>query len=150
MEEIIERRFKVGNRGSEFRKWDLHIHSPYTVLNNNYRKIDGKPAINEFIRVIKENNISVIGLTNYFNFTEEDFILKEELEKEGVTTFLNLEVRLSNINKEDQLCDYHIIFDNTVDKEIIVNLLAKLEANTGSEKNHLIDFNLLKLKILQI
>ena len=32
-------------RGSEFRKWDLHIHSPYTVLNNQFDKLsDGSPG----------------------------------------------------------------------------------------------------------
>lgn len=24
------------NRGSQFRKWDLHLHSLDTILNNNY------------------------------------------------------------------------------------------------------------------
>ena len=110
------------NRGSEFRKWDLHIHSPYTVLNNQFSKLeDGRPDIESFIRKIKKNNISAIGLTNYFNFTDDDFKLKTILEERGITTFLNLEVRLSNINKSDQLLDYHIIFDNTVEDDIIRN-----------------------------
>ncbi len=121
------------NRGSEFRKWDLHIHSPYTVLNNQFSKLeDGRPDIESFIRKIKKNNISAIGLTNYFNFTDDDFKLKTILEERGITTFLNLEVRLSNINKSDQLFDYHIIFDNTVEDDIIRNLLGELKANIGS------------------
>ncbi|HEL2005095.1 TPA: ATPase [Streptococcus suis] len=121
------------NRGSEFRKWDLHIHSPYTVLNNQFSKLeDGRPDIESFIQKIKENNISAIGLTNYFNFTDDDFKLKTILEERGITTFLNLEVRLSNINKSDQLFDYHIIFDNTVEDDIIRNLLGELKANIGS------------------
>jgi hypothetical protein len=121
------------NRGSEFRKWDLHIHSPYTVLNNQFSKLeDGRPDIESFIQKIKKNNISAIGLTNYFNFTDDDFKLKTILEERGITTFLNLEVRLSNINKSDQLFDYHIIFDNTVEDDIIRNLLGELKANIGS------------------
>ncbi|HEM3598603.1 TPA: ATPase [Streptococcus suis] len=120
------------NRGSEFRKWDLHVHSPYTVLNNQFSKLqDGTPDIDCFIQKIKDENISAIGLTNYFNFSDNDFNLKAKLEEEGIATFLNLEVRLSNINKSDQLFDYHIIFDNTLDDDIVKNLLGELKANIG-------------------
>jgi hypothetical protein len=121
------------NRGSEFRKWDLHIHSPYTVLNNQFSKFeDGSPDIENFIQKIKDEDISAIGLTNYFNFTDDDFNLKTRLEENGIVTFLNLEVRLSNINKSDQLFDYHIIFDNALDEGIIKNLLGELKANIGA------------------
>lgn len=126
------------NRGSEFRKWDLHIHSPYTFLNNQFERLeDGSPNIDKFIEKIKTEQISAVGLTNYFNFTDEDFELKRLLESREITTFLNLEVRLSNINKTDELFDYHIIFDNTLDEGIIKNLLGELKANIGSSEKSL-------------
>ncbi|HEL2739351.1 TPA: ATPase, partial [Streptococcus suis] len=129
---IVLERMILMNRGSEFRKWDLHVHSPYTVLNNQFSKLqDGNPDIDCFIQKIKDENISAIGLTNYFNFSDNDFNLKAKLEEEGIATFLNLEVRLSNINKSDQLFDYHIIFDNTLDDDIVKNLLGELKANIG-------------------
>lgn len=121
------------NRGSEFRKWDLHLHSPYTTLNNQFERLeDGSPDIEKFIEKVKSQEISAIGLTNYFNFSEKDFEIKKKLEEEGVVTFLNLEIRLSNINKEDQLFDYHIIFDPMLQDNIIKNLLGQLKANIGS------------------
>ena len=120
-------------RGSEFRKWDLHIHSPYTVLNNQFDKLsDGSPDVEKFIQKIRDEGISAVGLTNYFNFNDDDFKLKERLNKEGIATFLNLEIRLSYINKSDQLFDYHIIFDNKLPDFIIKNLLGQLKANIGS------------------
>lgn len=120
-------------RGSEFRKWDLHIHSPYTVLNNQFDKLsDGSPDVEKFIQKIKDEGISAVGLTNYFRFSDDDFKLKYRLNEEGIATFLNLEIRLSNINKSDQLFDYHIIFDNKLSDIIIKNLLGQLKANTGS------------------
>ncbi|MCW6675830.1 ATPase, partial [Aerococcaceae bacterium NML171108] len=120
------------SRGSEFRKWDLHVHSPYTILNNQYAKLkDGRPDIEAFISKIQDNGISAIGLTNYFNFTENDFALKDRLEGEGIKVFFNLEVRLSNLNDSQQLFDYHIIFDDLLDEKIIRNVLAELKANVG-------------------
>ena len=131
---MINWRIKVSNRGSEYRKWDMHIHSPHTMINNQFGLSDGKGEIDEdkFIQKIKENNISAVGLTNYFNFTEHDFKLKNKLNMQGIATFLNLEVRLSNINKTDQLFDYHIIFDNELEDVTIKNILAQLKANIGS------------------
>ena len=124
----------MSNRGSEYRKWDMHIHSPYTMVNNQFGLSDGKGKIFEdkFIQKIIESNISAVGLTNYFNFTEEDFRLKNKLNNIGIATFLNLEVRLSYINKHDQLFDYHIIFDNELEDVTIKNILAQLKANIGS------------------
>ena len=37
-------------RESEWRKWDLHIHSPYTHLNNKY----SDSSIESFIEKIKK------------------------------------------------------------------------------------------------
>ncbi|KRN78110.1 TrlF family AAA-like ATPase [Weissella minor] len=121
------------NRGSEFRKWDLHIHSLYSNLNNNFEENKETHAPNKerYLEVLKDNGIAAIGLTNYFNFSDDDFELQKYLEKNGITTFLNLELRLSNINKSDQLFDYHIIFNNTLDHKIIQNVLAVLHASTG-------------------
>lgn len=119
------------NRGSEWRKWDLHIHSLHSHLGNNYNGI----SPDDFIKKIKQENIEVVGLTNYFNFTDEDFKLKEKLEKNGITVFLNLEIRLAYQNKEDDCCDAHIILDNRVAKENVENFLTKLNVtDRGTEK----------------
>ena len=32
-------------RGSEWRKWDLHIHPPGTKLNDGYEPKDGQPDL---------------------------------------------------------------------------------------------------------
>lgn len=128
-------------RGSQFRKWDLHLHSCFSWLNNQYLCDDtGKKDEKQFIEKIESSELSAIGLTNYFSFKDEDFELKKKLEERGIITFLNLEIRLSNINKTDELFDYHIIFDNTLDEKIIKNLLGELKANIGANEK---SFNLL-------
>ncbi|MYY28992.1 TrlF family AAA-like ATPase [Elizabethkingia anophelis] len=121
------------DRGSEWRKWDLHVHTPYTFLNG-YTCEDDK-----FIEKIKNENISCIGLTNYFKFHDEEFNLKEKLEEEGITTFLNLEVRLDYQNKDDDCLDLHIIFSNTVGKEDIKKFLQNMNVNVGGNDRKCID-----------
>jgi len=107
---------------SEWRKWDLHLHSLYSNLNNNY----GWCSEDDFIDKIKESKISAIWLTNYFNFSENDFSLKEKLDSCWIVTFLNLELRLTYQNNEDQNCDFHIIFDNKIEKSLLKSFLANL------------------------
>ena len=113
------------NRGSEWRKWDLHLHSFYTSLKNDFQSSNPE----NYIQKIKSENIKVVGLTNYFNFNEDDWNLKSELESEGILVFLNLELRLTYINKEDDCCDLHFLFSNELSKEDINTFLTKLNCS---------------------
>ena len=122
-------------RGSEWRKWDLHLHSCYSWTSNCFPcDTTGEKDIDQYIKKIEESDLSAIGLTNYFNFSDKDFELKKRLESVGLTVFLNLELRLTNINKADELVDYHIIFDNKLEEKNIKNFLASLPVNMGSSK----------------
>lgn len=40
------------NRGSEWRKWDLHIHSPYTVVDGNglYKGVTDDDFIKKYVK----------------------------------------------------------------------------------------------------
>ncbi len=125
----------ISTRGSEWRKWDLHLHSHYTFLNS-YNSSD-----EEFINKIKSENISCIGLTNYFKFHEKEYELKTKLEKDGITTFLNLELRLDYQNKEDDCLDFHVIFSNKVRKENIERFLSNMTVNINGIEKKLIDIS---------
>lgn len=120
-------------KGSEWRKWDLHLHSPYTNLNR-YSATD-----EEFISKLKVEEISAVALTNYYFFRDEEFTLKDKLESEGITTFLNLELRSSYTNTDDKCCDIHVIFSDDVSKEEIDKLLVKLSLNIGASKKMALD-----------
>lgn len=118
-------------RGSEWRKWDLHVHSLNTHLDNGYNGA----IVENFVKAVTDKQLNVVGLTNYFNFSQEDFTLKNKLEEKDVTVFLNLEIRLAYQNKEDDCCDAHIVFDNRVTKNDIENFLTKLNVtDRGTEK----------------
>lgn len=108
---MVEERKEIrSNRGSEWHKWDLHIHSPKSWLSNNYKGC----ADEDFVKAVKDSGLVAIGLTNYFRFADGEIdgenSIKEKLEKEGITVFPNLEIRLSLQNRDNVLCDYHILF----------------------------------------
>ncbi|MDD3940701.1 MAG: hypothetical protein PHQ01_03990 [Candidatus Pacebacteria bacterium] len=115
-------------RGSIWRKWDFHIHTPFSVLNNgfgddfdNYVKILFKTAI--------EKNIAAIGLTDYFTIDgykklNEDYLNKpkklqelfsdEEIEKiNKILVLPNIEFRLHDLINNRRI-NFHVIFSNEV------------------------------------
>ena len=123
----------IVNKGSEWRKWDLHLHTPYTFINS-YSCSD-----EEFIEKLLEEEISIIGLTNYFKFKDEEYSLMDKLRKKGIQVFLNLEVRLDYQNKEDDCLDLHIIFSDDITKTDIDKLVHNVKANVQGTDKKLID-----------
>ena len=68
--------------GSIWRKWDFHVHTPYSILNNKFGfnpfELDEIELEKEFDEYVKqlftlavENNIAAIGITDYFMFNGE-------------------------------------------------------------------------------
>lgn len=53
------------SRGSEWRRWDLHVHTPESVLNNQFKGGWDKYVHKLYTEAIR-NNIAAIGITDYF------------------------------------------------------------------------------------
>lgn len=115
--------------GSVWRKWDLHIHSPLSILNNQYPKLpNGEPDWEKFITKLESLDIAVIGITDYF--TIEGYKKLLEFKKAGrlknIETILpNIEFRLNNIvssrkdgNSQKRL-NFHVLFSDEIDPKII-------------------------------
>ena len=111
-------------RGSEYRKWDLHIHSPLSILNNQYPKLTtGDPDWEPFVQRLEILDLAVIGITDYF--TIEGYKKLQKFKKEGrlnnIHTILpNIEFRLKSVisSKKDGKCprrlNLHVILSNQV------------------------------------
>lgn len=57
-------------RGSEWRKWDLHIHSPSTILNNEFEGADDSEKWNRYVEKLESlSNTAVLGVTDYFDIS---------------------------------------------------------------------------------
>jgi len=116
-------------KGSEWRKWDLHIHSPLTILNNQYPKLtDGSPDWERFISKLESLDIAVIGITDYF--TIDGYKKVKEFKQQGrlknIHTILpNIEFRLNCVlsSKKDgqqpKRLNFHVIFSDEVSENEI-------------------------------
>ena len=53
----------LNSNGSYWRKWDLHVHSPSSILNSQFGD-DWERYINTLESL---NDISVVGITDYYS-----------------------------------------------------------------------------------
>lgn len=112
------------NRGSEWRKWDLHVHSPKVFLNNQFGAISN----DDFVNKISESGIVAVGLTNYFRFDDAELgEIKDKLNKKGIVVFPNIEFRTQPPNKENEEMHIHVLFSDSVSIQKIKNFLGRLK-----------------------
>ena len=120
-------------RGSIWRKWDLHIHSPSSVLNNQYPGTNEDEKWNGFIQTVKSlKDISVLGITDYFSIDGYNKLLeyrdKNPQDFKNIELLLpNVELRILPVTAERTPINLHVIF--SPDKEIIDNLESQFFSN---------------------
>jgi len=109
-------------RGSEWRKWDLHVHSPASVLNNQF---EGQTLDEKWERYFTAleglDDIAVLGITDYFSV--EGYKKVKEYQANGglqnIALILpNVEMRIPPSTRSGRAINIHIIFSPDV-----VNLL---------------------------
>lgn len=111
-------------RGSVWGKWDIHLHSPLTNLNNQFKA----STIDDYARKIAESELSLIGVTNYFFFKENELeLVRNSLRQLDCQTAVlgNLEFRINQPNKEGEWINIHVIFSEHVTTKEINALLSK-------------------------
>ncbi|MCC8991995.1 MAG: hypothetical protein LM514_05350 [Streptococcus sp.] len=143
-------------RGSEWRKWDLQVHTPFSSLNNGFGS-DFPAYAKQLIERACKDDIAVVGITDYFTiqgYTELKKLLADEsalkalvgeylAERAAGILFLpNIELRLSTIIRNpkgaDNRVNFHVLFSDSVspahiEEHFLRELKFTADANTGSE-----------------
>ena len=122
--------------GSTWQKWDLHIHSPLTHQNNQY----SSTPIENFVDKIIINDISLVGITNYFYFENNELEqIRASIASKGanITVLGNLEFRLNQQNKDGEWINVHCIFAEHINTTTINEIMSKLIlATTATGTGH--------------
>lgn len=115
------------SRGSEWRKWDLHIHSSLSALSNQFPRLpNGEPDWDAYVKKLESlADILVVGITDYF--TIEGYRKVCEFRKQGRLKNIplvlpNIEFRLDKIittSEGNRRLNYHVIFSDGVSPEEI-------------------------------
>ena len=127
-------------KGSEWRKWDLHVHAPGTKLNDQY-KLEGGDVLEEFCKKVEESDVKAFGITDYFSgdgyfaFIEKYRRLYPNSSK---IFFPNIELRTSDVvNAAREEVNLHVIF-NPSQPDLRKNLekfLQNLKTNKTTGKD---------------
>lgn len=123
-------------RGSVWRRWDPHIHTPGTAMNNQF----GADSWDEYLTRIEqaEPPIEALGVTDYCSVDEYEkmlgFRLVDRLQNVGLI-FPNVELRLPTATTRDRPVNIHLLVSpedpNHVDE--IRRFLRTLKFSTGRE-----------------
>ena len=118
------------NRGSEWRKWDLHVHTPESGLANGFGD-DWDLYVKTLFSTAIKNEVAVLGITDYFTIDGYEKLQKEYLENDTklldlfdndkefvakikkILILPNIEFRLKQAVKSNRI-NYHVIFSNEV------------------------------------
>ena len=121
---------KYSSRGSEWRKWDLHVHTPYS---HNY-----EGDWESFKKQLENTDCDVIGINDYFSVAGYKK-LKEEIEAKDFSLpdkviFPVVEMRMTDTLQNRQSnsngsahFNFHIIFSNNLEIEDIESFIKSLD-----------------------
>ena len=151
-------------RGSTWNRWDFHIHTPYSILNNQFgfapdpdykgdtAKFD-EYVIKLFSKAV-ENKVVGIGITDYFSIEGYKRICREYLDKPEkmqelfpdkelrrkiakIYVFPNIELRVDNfVGEGAHSVNYHVLFSADIPCNIIENrFISRLDLSQGNNKS---------------
>lgn len=112
--------------GSIWRKWDLHVHTPDTILEDHYT------SWHDFLAALRvEKEIAVMGVTDYMSISNYERLLAEQKKARlGSIDLLipNIEFRITPQTAKGHAINLHLLIDPTLPSHIaeIQAALARL------------------------
>lgn len=140
-------------RGSEWRRWDPHLHGPGTLLADRFaRGEDGKPDWEAFVEKIETTNppVSALGITDYFCIRtyKRALALKKEGRLGGVELlFPNVELRLDIKTEKAHGINLHLLFspEDANHADEIERVLARLHCEFRRRPRHCTEADLISI-----
>lgn len=116
------------NRGSEWHKWDLHLHTA-SSYDYDYKNSD---ADEKLIEALRTNGISAIAITDHFVIDKERINHLRDLAKD-IIIFPGVELRT---DKGDTNIHVILIFDNELDLVKLTEDFNVFKRSKGKEYNN--------------
>lgn len=146
---------KTYPRGSEWRRWDLHVHTPETQKEDHYKGSTPDEKWNNFYDAISkyvgdgsipERNISVIGITDYVSVRNYYKVLRDNRLPKTVEMILpNVELRVLPMSKSSPLNIHCIFSPDLSENEINARFFSKLKFTSGSTSYNALTADLIRL-----
>lgn len=126
------------NRGSEWRRWEPHIHAPGTAMNNQF---SGPTAWNDYLAALEKATpaIEAIAVTDYYlTDTYEEVLRHKALGRlpKAALIFPNVELRLDVATTKGGFVNLHLFVSPEDPKHIeeLQRLLSRLQFNVMQDR----------------
>lgn len=128
------------NKGSEWRRWDLHLHTPGTKKNDQYEGKDLEEKWDKFYNSISEyigdgknplKSIAVLGITDYLSIDNYLKVIKDNRLPPSIKLVLpNVELRMVPLAKKSPI-NIHCIFNPNIVEDLEGRFFGKLKFKSG-------------------
>lgn len=133
------------NRGSEWKRWDLHVHTKGTNKNDQFKSTSFEEFCKVMFRKALENEISAIGITDYFSIENylktidfvknidsvESFNPEEKSKIRDILLLPNVELRMLPSTDKGGLINIHCIFNPKYIDDIENDFFNSIEYSAG-------------------
>lgn len=127
-------------RGSEWRRWDLHVHTPQTKKNDQYEGCNVEEKWEKFYAHIRDyigdgtdvrKHISVIGITDYLSIDNYLKVVEDDCLPSSVGCVLpNVEMRIMPTGTDSPV-NIHFIFNPEIVSELEDRFFSKIKFDIG-------------------
>ena len=138
------------NIGSSWKRWDLHVHTKNTNKNDQFKSKDFDEFCVTFFKKTIENNISAIGITDYFSIenykkvkefvsnidTKDDFTENEKESIKNIFLLPNVELRMLPTTDKKKLVNIHCLFNPNYIDSLENDFFTSIEYAAGSGKKY--------------
>lgn len=138
------------NRGSEWRRWDLHVHTKGTNKNDLFTSADFDTFCITLFKKALEKNIAAIGITDYFSIENylktvkflnniddnKAFTPEERSAIKEILILPNVELRMLPVTDSGRLVNIHCIFNPDFIPFIENNFFSSIEYSAGSRNKY--------------
>ena len=132
-------------RGSEWRKWDIHIHTPGTAKNDHY----GSDSWDSYISKLESlSDIDAFGITDYCSLRNYYKVkrFQDSGRLGGKFIFPNIEFRILPVTGRNVPVNLHILIDPALTREEIEReLLSCITLEAYGKTFHCVDSDLISL-----
>jgi ABC-type lipoprotein export system ATPase subunit len=137
-------------RGSEWRRWDLHVHTKGTNKNDQFNaSADFDTYCVTMLKKAFDKEIAAIGITDYFSIDNYkkvvDFIANIDShsdfntdQKEFIKNILilpNVELRMLPVTEPGRLVNIHCLFNPAIVDSLDNDFFSSIECSDGTRKH---------------
>lgn len=145
----------MGIKGSEWRKWNFHVHTKGTNKNDQFTSSSIEDFFHIFFKAAFDNKVEAIGITDYFsidryleavdyvsdidnkeNATGDKLFTGEEVAFiKGIFLFPNVELRMLPATDRGRLINIHCLFNPEYIPHLENDFFGHIENQDGKKMN---------------